>query len=97
MLFAITNLDKPDSLALRAATREIHLGYLDSIVGQLVLAGPMLNAENQPIGSLLVVEAENEAAAAAFAAADPYAKAGLFESVTIRPYRLVYKDGARLA
>jgi len=97
MLFAITNIDKADSFALRAATRDIHLGYLDSIVGQLVLAGPVLNAEGQSIGSLLVVEAENQAAAEAFAAADPYAKAGLFESVTIRPYRLVYKDGARLA
>jgi uncharacterized protein YciI len=97
MLFAITNIDKPGSTALRAATRETHLGYLDSIVSQLLLAGPLLNGENQPIGSLLVVEAENHAAAAAFAEADPYARAGLFESVTIRPYRLVYKDGARVA
>jgi uncharacterized protein YciI len=97
MLFAITNLDKPDSLGLRTATREIHLGYLDSIVTQVLFAGPLLNAEGQSIGSLLVVEAENAAAAEAFAAADPYAKAGLFESITIRPYRLVYKDGARLA
>jgi uncharacterized protein YciI len=97
MLFAITNIDKPDSSALRAATRETHLGYLDSIVSQLLLAGPLLNAENQPIGSLLVVEAENEAAAAAFAEADPYARAGLFASMTIRPYRLVYRDGARVA
>ena len=97
MLFAITNIDKPDSLALRTSTREIHLGYLDSIVTQIVFAGPVLNAEGQSVGSLLVVEAENQAAAEAFAAADPYAKAGLFESMTIRPYRLVYKDGARLA
>ena len=97
MLFAISNIDKADSSALRAATREIHLGYLDSIVTQLVLAGPVLNAEGQSVGSLLIVEAENQAAAEAFAAADPYARAGLFESITIRPYRLVYKDGARLA
>jgi uncharacterized protein YciI len=97
MLFAITNLDKADSFALRAATRETHLGYLDSIVAQMILAGPVLNAEGQSIGSLLIVDAENQAAAEAFAAADPYAKAGLFESVTIRPYRLVYKDGARVA
>jgi hypothetical protein len=33
------------------------------------------------------------AAAEAFAAADPYAKAGLFESVVIRPFRTVFKDG----
>ena len=96
MFFAITNIDKPDSAGLRAATREIHLGYLDSIVAQLVLAGPVLNAEGQSIGSLLIVDAPEMAAAEAFAAADPYAKAGLFETVTIRPYRLVYKDGARL-
>jgi uncharacterized protein YciI len=96
MLFAVTSIDKPDSLALRTTTREIHLGYLDSIVAQILFAGPLLNAEGQSIGSLIVVEAENHAAAEAFAAADPYAKAGLFESVTIRPYRLVYKNGARV-
>jgi uncharacterized protein YciI len=97
MIFAITANDKADSHALRAATRETHLGYLDSIVAQMILAGPLLNAEGQSIGSLLIVEAENQAAAEAFAAADPYAKAGLFGSVTIQPYRLVYKDGARVA
>ena len=37
------------------------------------------------------------AAAEAFAAADPYASAGLFESSVIRPFRQVYKDGARVA
>jgi uncharacterized protein YciI len=97
MLFAISAIDKPDSFGLRAATRETHVGYLDSIVAQMLVAGPVLNADGQSIGSLLIVEAENQAAAEAFAAADPYAKAGLFASVTIRPYRLVYKDGARLA
>ncbi len=97
MLFVITAIDKPDSVALRAATRETHLGYLDSIVAQMLLAGPVLDAEGRSVGSLLVVEAENQAAAEAFAAADPYARAGLFEGVTIRPYRLVYKDGARVA
>jgi uncharacterized protein YciI len=97
MLFAIMNIDKPDSFAMRAATRETHLGYLDSIIAQMLLAGPVLNADGQSIGSLLIIEAENQAAAEALAAADPYARAGLFESITIRPYRLIYKDGARLA
>jgi uncharacterized protein len=97
MLFAITTIDKPNSAGLRAATRETHLGYLDSIAAQLVIGGAVLNAEGQPVGSLAVVEAENQAAAEAFAAADPYARAGLFESVAIRPFRLVYKDGVRPA
>lgn len=95
MLFVINAVDKPDSAALRATTRETHLGYLDGIVVQLVLAGPLLNAEGQSIGSLLVIDAPNREAAEAFAAADPYARAGLFQSVTISPFRLVYKDGAR--
>jgi uncharacterized protein YciI len=96
MLFAIYALDKTGSTELRAATRPTHLAYLDSFVSQMILAGPMLNEAGQAIGSLLVIEAENQAAAKALAAADPYAQAGLFESVTIRPYRTVYKDGARL-
>jgi uncharacterized protein YciI len=97
MHFTITNMDKPDSLALRAATRETHLGYLDSIVGVLVAGGAFLNADGKPIGSLLIVDAPDEAAAQAIAAGDPYAKAGLFETVTVTRYRLVYKDGARIA
>lgn len=96
MLFAISNLDKPDSFALRAATRETHLAYLDGFLSQLVLAGPLLNADGKAIGSLVVIEADDQAAAEAIAAGDPYAKAGLFQSVTVTPYRAVYKDAARV-
>jgi len=38
-------------------------------------------------GSLLVIEVADLAAAQAFSAADPYAKAGLFERVEVRPFR----------
>jgi uncharacterized protein YciI len=37
---------------------------------------------------MLVIEAEDLAAAQAFAAADPYAKAGLFERVDVRAFRV---------
>ena len=40
-------------------------------------------------GSVLIVEFDDSAAAERFAADDPYAKAGLFETVTIRPWRKV--------
>ncbi|MCB8873905.1 YciI family protein [Acidisoma silvae] len=96
MLFAINNLDKPDSFALRAATRDTHLAYLDGFVSQLVIAGPLLNAEGKSIGSLIVIEAESQAAAEAIAAQDPYAAAGLFQIVTVTPYRAVYKDRQRV-
>ncbi|EHL95496.1 hypothetical protein HMPREF9946_05183 [Acetobacteraceae bacterium AT-5844] len=96
MIFSVVSLDKPNALELRLATRPSHLEYLDSQVESIVMGGPVLDAEGKPCGSLLLVEAPDEAAAAAFAAADPYAKAGLFASVTIRPFRAVYKDGTRV-
>ncbi|GAB0115089.1 hypothetical protein AcidC75_26130 [Acidisoma sp. C75] len=96
MLFAIHALDKPASAALRAETRPAHLAYLDGAAGGIVFAGPLLDAAGGAIGSLLVIEAADQAAAEAFAAADPYAQAGLFGSLRITPYRLVYRDGARL-
>lgn len=97
MLFSLYALDKPGSAELRAETRPAHLAYLDGIIGQVAFAGPLLDAAGSAIGSLLVIEAADRAAAEAIAAADPYARAGLFESLAIRPYRLVYENGARSA
>ncbi|TWB16986.1 hypothetical protein FBZ89_112144 [Nitrospirillum amazonense] len=90
MHFAITCTDKPGNLDLRLATRPKHLEYLDTQVAHIVVAGPLLDAEGKPVGSLLVVDFPDEAAAQAFAAADPYAEVGLFASVTIQPFRVVY-------
>ncbi len=89
MLFAITSLDKPDSLALRMATREKHLAYgKDSKEGgQLRLGGPFLDTAGNMIGSFIVLEAENLEAAERWAANDPYMKAGLFASSIVRPWR----------
>ncbi len=39
--------------------------------------------------SLLIMEFDDRGQVQAFAEGDPYAKAGLFESVTIRPFRKV--------
>jgi uncharacterized protein YciI len=93
MLFVLVCTDKPQSLPIRLAVREAHLTYLETYVDRLVLAGPLLDAEQRSCGSLLILEVEDAAAAAGFAEADPYAKAGLFESVVIRPFRAVFKDG----
>ena len=95
MPFSVVCTDRPASLQLRLATRPEHLAYLESWAAKLVYAGPLLDAEGQPCGSLLVVDAADRAEAERFAAGDPYAKAGLFEATVIRPVRTVFKDGAR--
>lgn len=97
MLFALLNTDRPGSLDLRMATRPAHLEYLEAQAGKIVTGGAMLDASGQACGSLLIVDVEDRAAAEAFAAADPYSKAGLFESSVVRPFRQVFKDGARVA
>ena len=94
MLFALICTDKPDSLDLRLATRPSHMAYLETYESRLVMAGPMLDSDDRPCGSLLIVDVADRAEAAGFAEADPYSKAGLFESVVIRSFRQVYRDGS---
>ena len=94
MLFTIYCLDKPDALELRMATRPAHIEYLDRHNDRLVYGGPLLGDDGQALGSLLIVEAADLAAATAFAEADPYARAGLFQSVAIKATSKVYPKPA---
>ncbi len=95
MLFALICTDRPGSLDRRLATRPAHLAYLETYASKLVHAGALLDTDNRPCGSLLVIDVADRAEAEGFAASDPYAKADLFESAVIRPFRPVYKDGER--
>lgn len=88
--FAIHCIDKPDSSALRASTRESHLAHIGSIIDHVLVAGPLLDMEGKPIGSLLIIDFPERKDAVAFAAADPYALAGLFASVAVTAWRKVY-------
>jgi len=90
MLFVLYCLDKPGHSEVRAANRPDHLDYLKSKLDSIVIAGPLLGDDGESVvGSLLVIEAADSAGAKAFAAGDPYTKAGLFESVAIKPYKKV--------
>jgi uncharacterized protein YciI len=88
MLYVISCVDKADHLHIRMENRPAHVGHLKSNLDRLVLAGPTLTEDGEtPTGSVIIMEFDNQAEAEAFAAADPYAKAGLFETVTIKPWR----------
>jgi uncharacterized protein len=87
-MFVLVATDKPGSRDLRAANRQAHLDYADAS-GAVVMAGPFLDAEGNMTGSLLILDLPDMAAAEAWAAADPYARAGLFDSVTIRAWKKV--------
>jgi len=92
MLYALLCTDKPNSADLRAAVRPDHLAYLDSLGAGLKFAGPFLNDEGGPIGSLVMIEAADRSAAQGVADKDPYQKAGLFAAVEIKAWRWALKN-----
>jgi uncharacterized protein YciI len=92
MLFALICTDKPDSLELRLSVRPDHVKHLESLGPRLKLAGPFTTDEGAPNGSLVVIEAADRASAQVMAENDPYAKAGLFASVEIKPWKWLIKN-----
>jgi uncharacterized protein len=88
MRVALICLDKPDGLQTRKDNRDAHLAYIEA-TGVVELAGPFLDPEGRMTGSLIVLNVERLDDAADWAKADPYAKAGLFQSVAIREWRKV--------
>ncbi len=88
MLYIIYQEDRPDGAAVRAAARQEHFDYLDKHQGILVLGGAMLGDDNTTrIGSVLIVNVPDRAAAEAFSENEPFRKAGLFSSVKITRMR----------
>lgn len=86
-LFAVICRDKPGALQTRLDTREAHLGFIrDS--GIVRMAGPLIE-NGQMCGSLLILEADDLAAAQDWAANDPYKSAGLFDSVDVIEWKRV--------
>lgn len=96
MLYAFICTDKPgEGLELRKQNRRDHLAYLKTLGDKMVLAGPFMNDDgSEPRGSLVVVETRTRVEAEQIAANDPYAKAGVFETVEIRPWKWLFGQTA---
>jgi uncharacterized protein YciI len=86
MLFVVTALDKPDSLALRLSVREDHLAFARE-TGRIRLGGPFLDDQGRMCGSMMIVEAPDLDTVKAWQTGDPYVKAGLFAHSEIRPWK----------
>ncbi len=85
--FVMMCVDRPESLALRMATRERHLAYITANGEGVRAAGPMLDDAGRMCGSLFLIDAEDARAVRAFNAADPYTQVGLFERVDVLAWR----------
>lgn len=97
MLYAILCEDVENSLSKRMSARPAHLDRIQTLVdeGRLILAGPhpALDTEDPGdagfTGSLIVAEFDSLEAATAWADSDPYVDAGVFNKVTVKPYKKV--------
>jgi len=92
-LFALIGRDGPQAPELRKQHRPAHLANLRPLAraGRVRFAGPLLEA-GAPVGSLVVFEAPDLAAAHALAASDPYVVHGIFASHEVRETRDVIPE-----
>ena len=87
MLYAVICRDKPGALEIRKATREAHLAYIQK-TGIVDMAGPLIEG-GQMAGSLVILKADSADQALAWTRDDPYAHAGLFQSVEVIEWKKV--------
>ena len=95
MLYTIIGEDRPGSLEARLAARPEHLARLQALQaeGRLVIAGPCPAIDSPDpgpagfSGSLIIAEFASLEAARAWADADPYIAAGVYEKVTVKPFK----------
>ena len=97
MLYAVISQDVENSLDKRLSARPAHVDRLNALkdAGRLVLAGPHPKIDNDDpgaagfTGSLIVAEFNSLEDAQKWADADPYIAAGVYEKVTVKPFKKV--------
>ncbi|MEZ7831515.1 MAG: YciI family protein [Gammaproteobacteria bacterium] len=95
MHYAIMSEDVPQSLEKRKSARPAHLDRLNYLASQnrLVVAGPHPAIDSfEPgeagfSGSLVIAEFDNLEQAQAWADADPYQTAGVYQRVVVKPFK----------
>jgi uncharacterized protein len=97
MLYAVISQDAAGTLGKRLAARPQHLKRLEQLrdEGRLVLAGPHPAIDSDDpgpagfTGSLVVAEFDSLEDARQWADTDPYLAAGVYEHLTVKPFKKV--------
>ncbi|WP_417514301.1 YciI family protein [Marinobacter sp.] len=97
MYYAIISEDVDNSLPLRQTARPAHVERLQQLKaeGRLLVAGPHPVVDTADpgeagfSGSLVIAEFDSLAAAQAWADSDPYVDAGVYQKVTVKPFKVV--------
>lgn len=97
MYYAIISEDVEHSLPLRKQARPAHIARLEALrdQGRLLVAGPHPALDTtEPgdagfTGSLVIAEFESLNDAREWADADPYVEAGVYQRVSVKPFKAV--------
>lgn len=97
MYYVILGEDIAGSLEKRLSARSAHLERLHKLQdsGRLLLAGPCPSIDNEDpgpagfSGSVIIAEFDSMEDAKTWADADPYIAAGVYQQVTVKPFKKV--------
>lgn len=97
MWYAIMSVDVENSLPLRAGARPAHLDRVNTLVseGRLLVAGPHPAIDSDDpgaagfSGSLIIADFESLEDAETWANSDPYVAAGVYRTVTVKPFKRI--------
>lgn len=79
--------DGPNGAAGRASAIREHFAYIEKVLGDLNIAGPLFGADGKTmVGSLYCFQTNNIDTARALLEGDPYFRAGIFASVEYFPH-----------
>jgi len=87
LLFVIFCIDRDGAAEARRANIQAHMDYVAAADVRVVMSGPLVTDEGAaPVGSLLIIDAADRAAAEAFHHNDPLYKAGIWRSTELRAF-----------
>lgn len=85
--YAVICRDVPGSAVKRAAATPAHFTYIEGILDEILVAGPLFDDEGRRvIGSILILRTQSAGRATELVTTDPYNAAGVWASIEIRPF-----------
>ena len=98
MLYAFHLVDRPNAAELRERIRPEHKDYLARVAERISFAGPLLGDDGQAmLGSLLVIDFADRAAALAWLVQEPFTRAGLYGDTQVHAFRNLWPQRAGFA
>ena len=95
MLFAFHLVDRADAGDLRMRVRPEHKAYLAQVAERIAFAGPLTGDDGQSmLGSLLVIDFADRAAALAWLAHEPFTRAGLYGQTQVHAFQNLWPQRA---